>query len=418
MKELLAEPEAVRAEVGAWLEQSWDPERPLREWREIVVDSGWACPTWPEQWYGRGQSRELAAVVGQEFRRVGAVGPAIGVGMGLAAPTILDHGSDDLKARFLRPAATGEHKWCQLFSEPGSGSDLAGLSAHAEASGDEWIVNGQKVWNTGARTADYGLLMARTDWDVPKHRGITYFVLPMRQDGVEVRPIKQMNGYQSFNEVFISDARVPAENVLGDINDGWRVGLTTLAYERVAIGNIFTPPTAANASGRTAVEAAEEATAYLQTYAWYPSRMGRADLLISHAQAAGRSTDPLVRQRIAYVQSLVLLDRWTKERAAAARAAGRAPGPEGSIAKVVLSHISRAAAKAHSAIAGPKGLITDGEGALNGTAAEIALSFPAQSIAGGTDEIQLNILSERVLGLPKEPQVDTDVPFREVRRNR
>ncbi|HYZ92416.1 MAG TPA: acyl-CoA dehydrogenase family protein [Actinomycetota bacterium] len=408
---------SVRDDVRAWLDGSWDPERPLAEWREILVESGWGCPSWPLEWHGRGLDRDSAAIVGDEFRKTGAVGPAIGVGMGLAAPTILDHGSDDLKARFLRPAATGEHKWCQLFSEPGSGSDLAGLSTHAERSGDEWIVNGQKVWNTGARTADYGLLMARTDWDVPKHRGISYFVLPMKQDGVEVRPIVQMNGYQSFNEVFISDARIPGENVVGDLNDGWRVGLTTLAYERVGIGNIFSSPSIDESSGRTAKEAAEEAAAYLQTYVWYPSRMGRTDLLIPHAKAAGRSTDPKIRQRIAFVESLVLMDRWTKQRAAAARRAGLAPGPEGSIAKIVLSRIAQAAAQTHAAIAGPSGLLTNSDGALDGTAAEITLSYPAQSIAGGTDEIQLNILAERVLGLPKEPQVDTEVPFRQVKRS-
>lgn len=407
----------VRAEVAGWLEANWDPDRPLHEWREILMDSGWGCPTWPEQWHGRGIDRDQAGIVGREFNRIGAVGPAIGVGMGLAAPTLLDHGSDELKARFLRAAATGEHKWCQLFSEPGSGSDLAGLSAHAERVGDEWIVNGQKVWNTGARTADYGLLMARTDPDVPKHRGITYFVLPMKQDGVEVRPIVQMNGYQSFNEVFISDARIPADFVVGEINDGWRVGLTTLAYERVGIGTIFTAPSSANAKGRTATEAAEEASAYLQTYVWYPSRMGRVDLLIPHAQAAGRSSDARIRQRIAYVQTLQRLDQLTKDRARAARAAGLAPGPEGSIAKLVLSRIAQAAAEAHGAIAGVHGLLPGEDGALGGTAAEITLSYPAQSIAGGTDEIQLNILAERVLGLPKEPQVDTDVPFREVRRS-
>jgi alkylation response protein AidB-like acyl-CoA dehydrogenase len=407
----------VREDVRAWLDENWDPERPAVEWRGILADSGWGCPTWPKEWFGRGLAREAASVVTEEFSKAGAVGPAIGVGMGLAAPTILDHGSDDLRSRLLRRILTGEDTWCQLFSEPGNGSDLAGLTTHAEQAGDEWVVNGQKVWTTGARTAAYGLLVARTDWDVPKHRGITYFVLPMRQDGVEVRPIKQMNGYASFNEVFISDARIPDSNVIGAVNDGWRVALTTLSYERAAAGSLgaWAAVAMGGASGRTAREAAEEAAAYLKTYQWYPQRQGRPDLLFSHARAAGTIDDPVVRQRVAAAWSLHTINRWNEMRARAARRAGRAPGAEGSITKLVLSMISRASADAHNAIAGITGIVMDG--ALDGTVAEITLSYPAQSIAGGTDEIQRNILGERVLGLPKEPQVDSDVPFREVRRN-
>jgi alkylation response protein AidB-like acyl-CoA dehydrogenase len=406
----------VRDEVRGWLDANWDPERPIREWREILVDSGWACPTWPQEWFGKGLSRELGAVAGEEFAKTGAVGPAIGVGMGLAAPTILDHGSDDIKRRFLRRTITGEDKWCQLFSEPGSGSDLAGLTCHAELSGDEWIVNGQKVWTTGAKTAAYGLLLARTDWDVPKHRGLTYFVLPMEQDGVDVRAIKQMNLHASFNEVFISDARIPRDNVVGDQGDGWRVALTTLAYERAGIGRIFTPASQ-ESQGRTAREAAEEAAAYLKTYVWYPQRMGRPDLVIPHAKAAGKTDDPRIRQRIAYIQSLVHIEKWTQQRARAARAAGN-PGPEGSIGKLLTSRIAQASAEAHGAIGGAQVMLGDGEGPMDGIVSEITLSYPAQSIAGGTDEIQLNILAERVLGLPKEPQVDSEVAFREVRKNR
>lgn len=408
--------EQVRSEVRGWLDANWDPERPIREWREILVDSGWAVPTWPAEWFGKGLSRELGAVASEEFAKAGAVGPAIGVGMGLAAPTILDHGSDDIKGRFLRRTITGEDKWCQLFSEPGSGSDLAGLTCHAELHGDEWVVNGQKVWTTGAATAAYGLLLARTDWDVPKHRGLTYFVLPMQQDGVDVRPIKQMNLHASFNEVFISDARILKDNIVGELNDGWRVALTTLAYERAGIGRIFTPAGPA-ATGRTAREAAEEAAAYLKTYVWYPQRMGRPDLVIPHAQTAGVTGDARIRQRIAHIQSLVNIQRWTEQRARAARAAGN-PGPEGSIGKLLTSRIAQECAAAHAAIGGTQVMLGDGLGPLDGVVTEITLSYPAQSIAGGTDEIQLNILAERVLGLPKEPPVDSEVAFREVRKNR
>ncbi|MPY94973.1 MAG: acyl-CoA dehydrogenase, partial [Acidimicrobiia bacterium] len=206
---------ALRDEVRTWLAEWWDPERPVVEWRGILADAGWACPTWPVGWYGRDLPGRLAAVVTEELQAAGAVGPATGVGMSLAAPTILEHGSDDLKRRLLRPILTGEHTWCQLFSEPGSGSDLAGLTTRAVRDGDEWVVDGQKVWNSGAHKAAYGMLLARTDWDVPKHRGISFFALPMAQPGVEVRPLRQMNGYATFNEVFFTAARVPASDLVG-----------------------------------------------------------------------------------------------------------------------------------------------------------------------------------------------------------
>ena len=223
--------------------------------------------------------------------------------MSLAAPTILEHGSHELKRRLLRPIVTGEDTWCQLFSEPGSGSDLAGLTTRAERDGDEWIVNGQKVWTTGACRAAFRMLLARTNFDVPKHRGITYFAIPMRQPGVEVRPLRQMNGYASFNEVFLTDARVPNDNVIGDIGNGWPVALTTLANERgLPSARLGTVPGAG--VGRTAREANEEASAYAQTYVWYPQRAGRPDLVTEHARAAGRADDPVVRQRAARLMSI------------------------------------------------------------------------------------------------------------------
>jgi alkylation response protein AidB-like acyl-CoA dehydrogenase len=407
----------IRAEVRAWIAATWDPERPLREWREILVDSGWGAPTWPVEWYGRGLTSEQAAVVTEEFARAGAVGAAIGAGVALVAPTLLAHGRDALKHALLRPIITGADTWCQLFSEPGNGSDLAGLTTRAVRDGDEWIVSGQKVWTTNAHHAGYGLLLARTDWDAPKHRGITCFAFPMRQPGVEVRPLRQMNARASFNEVFIDDARVADANVIGDANDGWRVALTTLTHERGLATGLFgaVPRTV---EGRTAREAFEEASAYLKTYEWYPQRAGRADLVPERAHATGTAADPVVRQSIAALTAFERASRWTAQRARAARDLGRPPGPEGSIGKLAGSEIARRSARVHAAMSGPEAMLSGAGSPLEGVVAEIIVSVPGQSIAGGTDEIQHNIIGERVLGLPKEPSVDADIPFRDVRTNR
>jgi alkylation response protein AidB-like acyl-CoA dehydrogenase len=405
----------VRAEARGWLDANWDPGRSLLEWRTVLVDAGWAAPSWPVELYGRGLPPEADAVVAEEMQRVGAVGVPVGVGFGLAAPTILEHGSPALKQRLLRRILTGEDMWCQLFSEPGSGSDLAGLTTRAERDGDEWIVNGQKVWNTSAHHAELGLLLARTDWDVAKHEGITCFALPMQQPGVEVRPLRQMNGHASFNEVFFTDARIPVDNVIGDVNAGWRVAVTTLMFERR--GAALMRPRFATTGGRTVNEAVAEADEYFATYSWYPQRAGRADLVIEAARAAARADDPTVRQLLAGVHTLQKVNQWTAGRAAAARIAGRPPGPEGSLAKLAASNLARASAEAHSAIAGTQGLLTGSDSPFGGVVAEVLISVPAVSIAGGTDEIQRNIIGERVLGLPKEPAVDRDVAFRSIPRN-
>ena len=408
--------ESVRSAVTRWLADNWDPDRPLAEWRSIVVDSGWACPSWPEAWFGRGLDPAGTAVVTEEFERRGAIGPAIGVGMTLAAPTLLTYASDQLKGRLLRRIATGEDTWCQLFSEPGNGSDLAGLTTNARRDGDEWVVNGQKVWTTGAHHAAYGMLLARTDFDVPKHQGITFFALPMRQPGIEVRPLRQMNGRSSFNEVFISDARVPHDHIVGEPGRGWTVALTTLSHERglstALFGNV---PTAR--SGRCAEEAIDEARAYLTTYEWYPQRAGRADLAPVQAAANGRNEDAVVRQHLARLSAIERTARWNVARNRAARAAGKPPGPEGSIAKLSGSVIARTAAHLHAEIAGAHGMLSGPDSTAGGIVAEVLVSVPGASIAGGTDEIQHNIIGERVLQLPKEPTVDADIPFREVRVN-
>ena len=258
------------------------------------------------------------------------------------------------------------------------------------------------MWNTSAHHADFGLLLARTDWDVPKHRGITYFILPMRQPGVEVRPLRQMNGHASFNEVFLDRARVPAGNVIGEPGQGWTVALTTLAHERTARA-AGAGPRPAPPAGRAVREAAEESERAMAPYRWYPQRAGRPDLVIERAIAAGRDTDPLVRQEIVKLITLAWSARWTAQRAAAARALGRPPGPEGSVAKLASSNVARAAARvhAHDRRAG-RDARRRRRPVRAGRSARSSLSVPAVSIAGGTDQIQRTILAERILGLAKE----------------
>lgn len=405
----------VRADVGMWLAQTWDPERPLDEWWVLLADSGWAVPSWPAQWHGRDLPSWADRIVTSAIKAVDAVGPPLGAGLSLAAPTILAHGSDELKQRVLYQTITGDITWCQLFSEPGAGSDLAGLATTAIRDGDDWVVNGQKVWNTSADHADYAMLVARTDWSVPKHQGISYFVLPMTQPGVEVRPIVQMNGHQSFNEVFMVDARIPAANMVGEPGDGWRAARTTLMHERTFSTLRGTSRT--TVSGRTQREAEAKAHEYFKVYAWYPQRAGRSELAIPRAQALGLSGDPVLRQELAALYSFTKANEWTAQRAVAARRLGRAPGPEGSLGKLARSEVARRSAVVHTRLSGAAGMLAAGTGFHDDVAAETLISTPAQSIAGGTDEIQRNIIGENILGLPREPAADRDVPFSEVRRS-
>ena len=407
------EPEQVVADLTDWVRRHWNPAMTLRDWRKLLLASGWAVPSWPERWHGRGLPAWADELVGNELLRLGAVGIPVGSGTWLAAPTILAHGSDDLRDRLLAPILTGEQTWCQLFSEPGAGSDLAGLSTSAVRDGDSWVINGQKVWNTSAHHADMGMLLARTDWSAPKHQGITYFALPMRQPGVEVRQLRQMNFHASFNEVFLTDARIPADNVIGQVGQGWKAALTTLAYERRF--SALRRPAYSLTHGRALDEARAEADDHFATYSWYPQRAGRPDLVIEHAQAAGVSNDPVIRQAIARLITMQRVATWTAERARVARAMGARPGAEGSIGKLAASNVARESAQVHSMIAGAAALLTGPDSALGGVIAEVLMSVPGQSIAGGTDEIQKNILAEKVLGLPAEVRVDRDVPFSQIK---
>jgi alkylation response protein AidB-like acyl-CoA dehydrogenase len=342
-----------------------------------LADGGWGAPTWPAQWGGRDATPEQAAIVAQELSRfeVPDLYPFM-VGLSLVGPTLLTHGTDSQKARWLPTIASGEEIWCQLFSEPDAGSDLAALSTRAVLDGDVWRVTGQKVWSSRAHYSRWGLLLARTDPDVPKHAGITAFALDMTVPGVEVRPLRQMNGDVHFNEVFMDDAAVSDADRIGEVGDGWRVAITTLMHERGALGPGGGP--------------------------------GRREL-IELVRRAGVAGDPLVRARTAAVVSELEVGRLTNLRAREARRAGRPPGPEGSGAKL----------RGAAAIKALSDLAVDTEG-LKGLVGEDAwltlfLTAPSISIRGGTDEIQRNILGERVLGLPREPDPVKGLPYREAR---
>jgi alkylation response protein AidB-like acyl-CoA dehydrogenase len=407
----------VRAEVRSWLETNWDPSLGLIEWRNKLIDARWGAPHWPKAWYGRDLPAGLVPVVEEEFKRIGAVGVARAGIRVLAAATILAHGSDLLKEKFLRRSLTGEDIWCQLFSEPGSGSDVAGATTRADFKGNQWVVNGQKVWTTSAHKADWGLLLARTDWDKPKHQGLSYFILDMKQPGVTVHPLKQMNGHASFNQVFMTDAIVPPEHLVDEIGRGWAVTTTTLMHERRGADALRSWNQSSDRPERIYAEERAEVATTNEPYKWYPQRAGRVDLLMQRARETGRIGDPVVRQELAKVLIMAKAAEWTARRARTAQEQGKPQGPEGSLGKLASSYIARAAARVHTSLTGADALLTGAESPMGGVIAEILVSVPATSIAGGTDEIQHNIIAERVLGMPREHSVDTGKPFRDVPRN-
>jgi alkylation response protein AidB-like acyl-CoA dehydrogenase len=323
--------------------------------------------------------------------------------MSMTAPTILAHGTEEQQRQWLVPLVTGEHQWCQLFSEPGAGSDLAGLTTRAVRDGDEWIVNGQKVWSTFAHLADYGILLARTDADVPKHRGITYFLIDMHQPGVEVRPLRQMTGGAEFNEVFLTDARVPHENVLGTVNGGWAVAMTTLANERSLMGSIGSGGMGGRAGGRRRQGA--------------PAPLHGTKALIAMAQERGCADDPVIRQRLADAWARDQIARYLVMRVQGAASRGRIPDAEMSIMKLMAAKQAKRVAELALTIEGPYGALTDDDALAHGDWQGRFLSAPSLRIAGGSDQVQRNVIGERTLGLPPEPRVDKDVPFRDVLKN-
>ena len=349
-----------------------------KRWQRTLYEFGWAALHWPARYGGRDLGPVELIIWNQELGRAGVGESLFVVGIGMAGPTLIAHGSEEQKARFLPPMLRGDEVWCQLFSEPGAGSDLASLSTRAVQDGTDWVVNGQKVWCSGGHYADFGILLARTDPKAPKHKGITYFLVDMRTRGIEVRPLRQMNGAAHFTEVFLADVRVPDAHRVGPLHQGWSCAMTTLLHERMAIGDI--------------------------------DRMFSFKELVAHARAHRARLDPVLRDELArlyvWVRSLELLNA----RVISRLGRGSLPAAESSVMKLAIARILSKSADLGLRLLGPEALLRKGPWQ------DQWLFAPSMHIAGGTDEIQKNIAAERVLGLPRDPLDPRDVPFELLKR--
>ena len=364
------------------------PLEQAKLWQKRKYDDGWACLGWAPEFGGRGASPIEEVIWRQEETRYELPTNFFLIGQGMIGPTLMAWATADDKARYLPPLASGEEVWCQLFSEPAGGSDLAALRTRAEPDGDDWIINGQKIWTSGAHYADYGVIVVRTDPTLPKHKGLSYFYIDMRAPGVEIKPIKQLTGDADFNEVYFTDVRVSDGQRLGEVGQGWQVALTTLMNERAAIGGGI---------GKMDV-----------------------DLAVAIAQDVELDGQPAidnaaVRTRIAdwYVQEAGL--KYTGYRSLTALSRGALPGPENSIGKLVGAPKMQAMASFLMDLLGASGAISDETLAVKaGIIQRSYMGAPGMRIAGGTDEIMANIIAERVLGLPQEPRLDKGIPFTDV----
>ena len=398
---------AFRAEARAWLDANAERLGPgerntmpvevrgkpgaveeAQAWQARKADAGWACIGWSVDYGGRGATAIQRVIWNQEEARYKTPPGMFAIGQGMLGPTIMAHGTAAQRERYLRPMLRGEEIWCQLFSEPGAGSDLAGLRTSAVRDGDEWVLDGQKIWTSGVEYCRWGMILTRTDPKAGKHAGITYFIVDMQSPGIEVRPIRQMNGVTGFNEVFFADVRVPDTNRVGAVNDGWRGAITTLMHERAALADPAAGP-------------------------------GVADLirLARETDWHGRPAfeDGSVRQRLArlYIRARGL--QYTRYRALTALSRGATPGPEGSIGKLVGASLRQEMASFAIDLQGAAGCLTDSALAAEaGAWQQTYLGAPGLRIAGGTDEILRNIIAERVLGLPPETRSDKGMPFQAV----
>jgi len=399
---------AFRAEVRQWIAENapaylqealatsgfgstrtgeYDPLEEARKWQKKKADAGWACIQWPRAYGGRDATPIQSVIWNQEEGVYGRLSGTFIIGQGMCAPTMMAYASESQKERYLPRLASGEEIWCQLFSEPHGGSDLAGLRTRAEKDGDDWIINGQKIWTSGAQHSDFGILITRTDAEVPKHKGLTMFFLDMRSPGIDIRPIKQFNGDSGFNEVYFDNVRIPDDQRLGDVGDGWKVSLTTLMNERLAIGGGI-------ATGFPEIK----------------------ELVDELRLASGNAMDnPAVRSRLAdwYAKSAGLQN--TASRAISALSKGEVPGPENSIGKLVAGGMMQDIAKFAVDLQGLSGIIMDRDIAAGSARLQAMLMrSPAVRIEGGTDQILRNIIAERVLGLPEDMRADKGLPFSKI----
>ena len=448
------------SDLRSWLDKNWDADLTVGEWWDLLGLAGWSAPNLPQNAYGKGMARSDAVLVAQEIASFGALGAPAGLGLLLAAPTIATHGTQEQIDLYVREIVTGKKAWCQLFSEPQAGSDLAGLQTKAVRDGDEWIINGQKVWTSGGQYADMGMLLARTDPNVPKHVGISYFAFDMFQEGVDVRPLREMTGRALFNEVFLTDARVPDTALIGGLNNGWAAANTTLMNERAGLGSgggnaaggdSAQPGTVIGALGRRVGDfvtsggapngdrsgqgAKDEAGAAgvggdaESTGGLMAIMRGGAGMLIRMAQKNGANKDAGVRQDLARLYTLGELGRFNGLRVKAVKEQGRDIPGMPNVAKLSMSQIVRLTRDLGLRIAGPAGMLhayNVGEKAglarlignpFVGGVTEMALFAQAPPIYGGTDQVQRNIIGERVLGLPKEPNNDRVTPFSQLPKN-
>ena len=383
-----------RAEARTFLKKHLDAkgDRPLRqrvdgnefmrrakEWQKTKAENGYAQITWPKEIGGRGGTPMQQVIWNQEEGKFDAPTGPFTIGLGMCIPTVIAFGSDEHKKRYVGKALKGEEIWCQLFSEPSAGSDVAGLKTRAVKDGDEWVINGQKVWTSGAHYSDYGILLTRTDPSVAKHKGLTMFIVDMKQAGVEVRPIHQASGGREFNEVYFTDVRIPDSDRLGDVGAGWKVAIVTLMNERLAVGGSPGPD-------------------------WGE--------IMAYAQQAGTMSDQAFREKLADWYVAAQGYKLTKFRTQTALSRGQTPGPENSIGKIITANHLQDICNSAIEMQDHYGIMTDSDRMPADAIFQQSFMWaPGLRIAGGTDEILKNIIAERVLGLPQDVRVDKNVPF-------